>query len=94
MLLNRWGYLKPRRYRGRVLKQATNTYGYKCVKLGWHSGKEEVHRLISLAFIGERPSGRECAHWDGDPANNFLSNLRYATKSENYQDSVRHGTCK
>lgn len=94
LLRNRWGDLKPRRYPGRILAQATNRYGYKCVKLGWHAEKEEVHRLVLLAFVGPRPPQREVAHWDGDPANNLLSNLRYATKSENYQDSVRHGTCK
>lgn len=94
ILRNRWGDLKPRRYRGRLLKQAINSFGYKCVKLGWHAEKEEVHRLVLLAFRGARPPRHECAHWDGDPANNNLKNLRYATKSENYQDSVRHGTCK
>jgi NUMOD4 motif/HNH endonuclease len=94
MLRNRWGDVKPRRYRGRIIAQATNDYGYKCVRLGTHASKEEVHRLVLLAFVGPRPPRHETAHWDGDPANNVLSNLRWATKSENYQDSVRHGTCQ
>jgi hypothetical protein len=44
-----------------------------------------------LAFVGPRPEDREIAHWNGDRADNRLVNLRYATKSENALDRVRHG---
>lgn len=41
-----------------------------------------VHRVIWLMNYGEWPAG--CVdHIDGDPANNRLSNLRIASKSEN-----------
>ncbi|WP_420093716.1 NUMOD4 motif-containing HNH endonuclease [Mycobacteroides abscessus] len=51
-----------------------------------------VHRLVMLAFVGERPEGFDICHNDGDKTNNELSNLRYDTKKSNAQDSIRHGT--
>lgn len=52
----------------------------------------QVHRLVMLAFIGERPNGFEIRHIDGNCRNNCLNNLTYGTKSENMQDAIRHGT--
>ena len=94
LLRNRWGDYRLRRYRGHVLKQSTNQNSYKCVKLGQHSEKHEVHRLVMIAFVGLPPPKHEVCHWDGDGGNNALGNLRYATKQINYLDSVRHGTAK
>jgi hypothetical protein len=34
----------------------------------------------------------ECCHYDGDPANNRVGNLRWDTRSSNNLDAVRHGT--
>lgn len=52
-----------------------------------------VHRLVLEAFVGLAPSPRhDGAHNDGNPLNNALSNLRWATKSENQMDRVAHGT--
>ena len=45
-----------------------------------------------LAFVGEIPEGKQVAHNDGNPANNWLSNLRYATPEENQNDKSKHGT--
>jgi hypothetical protein len=44
------------------------------------------------AFIGRRPEGMVCCHNDGDPTNNRLDNLRWATFRENEHDKLRHGT--
>src|SRR3546814_16009402 len=44
------------------------------------------------AFVGPRPDGMEVAHNDGDPLNNRLENLRYATPAENTDDKLKHGT--
>lgn len=38
------------------------------------------------------PRDHDAAHWDGDPTNNCLDNLRWATVSENMSDKKRHGT--
>lgn len=51
-----------------------------------------VHQLILLAFHGPCPEGMECAHANGKPDDNRLSNLRWATPSENQRDKVLHGT--
>ena len=51
-----------------------------------------ISRLVLTAFIGPAPEGHDAAHWDGDPTNNRLGNLRWATVSENMSDKKRHGT--
>lgn len=51
-----------------------------------------VHHLVLLAFVGPRPAGQEGCHWDDDPANNHLTNLRWDTRAANVRDSVRNGT--
>ena len=77
----------------RVLRPGINRGGYPLVVL-YFNGKttREVHRLVSLAFIGPLPEGQHTRHLNGNPANNALSNLVYGTISENNLDCVRHGT--
>lgn len=68
--------------------------GYPQVEL-WKDNKRKsiyVHTLVTMTFIGERPSGFQVCHYDGNPENNNIENLRYDTVSENRHDSVRHGT--
>lgn len=56
------------------------------------TARRAVHRLVAEAFLGPRPTKRhQVAHWDGDPGNNKLSNLRWATPVENFGDRLRHG---
>jgi hypothetical protein len=50
-----------------------------------------VHQLVLAAFVGPRPEGAEVLHWDDNPRNNELNNLRYGTRSENLRDLVRNG---
>jgi hypothetical protein len=51
-----------------------------------------IHRLVLEAFVGPCPPGQECCHWDGNPANNRLDNLRWDTRQANVDDMLRHGT--
>lgn len=53
-----------------------------------------VHRAVALAFLGEPLSDEQScvAHFDGDPGNNHVSNLRWASYEENWEDRRRHGT--
>jgi hypothetical protein len=51
-----------------------------------------LHHVIMLTFVGNRPEGLVTCHYDGNPSNNALSNLRYDTASSNMKDAVRHGT--
>jgi hypothetical protein len=54
--------------------------------------KKYIHRAVLEAFVGPAPGGFECAHGDGNPLNNSLSNLRWASRYENIMDKVAHGT--
>lgn len=47
--------------------------------------------LVLLAFVGPCPEGMEGCHWDGNPANNNVWNLRWATHKDNMKDRTRHG---
>jgi DNA-directed RNA polymerase specialized sigma24 family protein len=52
-----------------------------------------VHRWVCMAFNGPQPSSvHECAHLDGNKANNHYSNLAWVTKKENESHKVQHGT--
>jgi len=71
-----------------------NTKGYHYIYLRNGRGEKRsfaVHRLVLEAFVGKRPNGKQCAHSDGNPANNNLDNLRWATAKENIDDRKRHG---
>jgi HNH endonuclease len=50
-----------------------------------------IHHLVLEAYVSERPPGAICCHWDGDPANNRSSNLRWDTYKSNCDDMLRHG---
>jgi len=68
--------------------------GYKQVQLRMNGKRlmKLVHVLVLEAFVGPRPHGKESAHWNGVRDDNRISNLRWATRSENNKDRVRHGT--
>lgn len=52
-----------------------------------------VHRLIAEAFLGPAPQGKPLVlHWDDNPTNNRVSNLRWGDLSDNQRDAVRNGT--
>ena len=74
----------------RVLKPYVCNTGYQRVSL---PGQQFlVHHLVLLTFVGERPSGLNIRHLDGNQLNNSLSNLSYGSQSENLQDRKLHGT--
>ena len=94
---NRWGGTTECRQRGRMMKfqPKCDGSGYLFVML-WGDGNRKrenalVHRLVLRAFVGPA-DGRDGAHNDGDSSNNRLTNLRYATRSENCADKIVHGT--
>lgn len=75
---------------GRVLQPWKQNSGHLVVSLG-RSQREYVHRLVLTAFRGPCPIEQEACHWDDDPTNNHLSNLRWASRSSNGRDRVRNG---
>lgn len=77
-----------------ILKQGTSRNGYKTVRPCQNKVPKtfSVHCLVLEAFVGQRPSAvHQAAHFDGDPSNNRLDNLRWATRVENAADRIRHG---
>jgi hypothetical protein len=92
-----WSQWKQGRYptltdRWRRLAVNRKKQGYPIVRL-IIDGKPvdfRLHRLILEAFRGPCPVGLEGLHWDDNPMNNQLSNLRWGTKQENIADSKRN----
>lgn len=88
---------------GRVLRipfrirvfQINSQTKYPCLRLKRYMVDYKcrtIHSLVAEAFLGERPEGMQVAHNDGNPSNNKLENLRYATRTDNQADRIRHGT--
>lgn len=82
--------------KGKELRIATTHFGYLSVALSGGSRAEckrhLVHRLVLNAFIGPQPPGLEGCHNNGIRSDARLVNLRWASRAENYFDSVIHGT--
>lgn len=89
--INRAGHAY--RVRERILKAGPNKFGYPQVTLSKDGNTQPgqlVHWLVMQAFTGPVPEGKEVLHWDDNPSNNHLSNLRYGTRQENVDDKVRN----
>lgn len=78
---------------GCIIKAWSDKWGYKHVNIGAKAKRYAVHLLVITAFHGPKPSPtHQCAHNDGQPANNAETNLRWATPAENQADRLAHGT--
>lgn len=80
------------RYPGRVLRPYAKESGHLYVTLLSPRLRRMVHQLVLETFVGPAPEGMEACHNDGNPANNWVSNLRWDTHSGNMMDRRRHGT--
>lgn len=77
------------------LKQKQNSSNKRMeVGIGSPTVTIQVHRLVLMTFIGERPNGLECCHNNGDYLNNNLSNLRYDSRESNTLDRHKHNNFK
>ena len=69
----------------KILKHSTATIGYYSVGLYKNRKMKTcfIHRLMAENFIPNPHNKPEVDHIDRNPLNNCISNLRWATKSEN-----------
>jgi hypothetical protein len=79
-----------------ILKQYSGekTRNYMMIGLNKNNKRQSyrVHRLVLEAFCGFRPAGKEAAHLNGDPSDNRIQNLMWATQEENLNHKRIHGT--
>lgn len=69
-----------------------NDRGYKLVQI-WDEGKLRtftLHKLVSLVFHGETPSGLEVDHKDNNKLNNHINNLAFVSRSANIKKMWEH----
>lgn len=80
-------------HQGRILRHGRHRTGHLYVRLCRNGEKsyQHVHRLVLGAFVGPCPPGMVGCHYDDDPDNNHVSNLRWDTESANQYDKVRNG---
>ncbi len=72
---------------GRILAQATNKGGYKTTNVGSSTSQSKlVHRLVAQAFLPNPEDAPVVHHINHDRSDARLSNLRWATHSENSRD--------
>lgn len=92
-VLNPFGKIGERKYKGRVLKLGKNKKGYYGVRFTSPIRKHfyNVHYLIAITFLGPRPRGKEILHKNGISTDNRVDNLRYGTSKENAADKYAHG---
>lgn len=86
--------LNGKRLRGRYLTiTAHHRTGHLYVTLTARGcpRKIAVHRIVLEAFVGPAPKATEACHWDGNPTNNTVPNLRWDSHAANMQDMIRHG---
>ena len=74
------------------LKLRNNGQGYLQVSLKRKSAG--IHRLVAKAFIPNPNNLPEVNHEDGDKTNNNVENLKWVTRSENEQHSLKNGLRK
>lgn len=58
----------------------------------FHGRGHYVHQMVTTAFHGPRPVGKEPRHLDGNHSNNRADNLCWGTRQQNIADAIAHGT--
>lgn len=75
---------EPRILKPFICSNDGNRTGYYYVEI--RGQKQRVHRLVALVFL-ENPENKPVVHHiDGNPLNNAVENLTYATYAENAQE--------
>lgn len=74
----------------RIMRTPLNSKGRPFLGLTIGRWKQvvEVHVLVALAFLGERPEGMVVNHISGDRTDNRVENLEYVTQYENMHHAI------
>ena len=78
---------------GEYLKPSYDKQGYARVSL-YNNGKSttiKIHRLVAEAYIPNPENKTDVNHKDGNKSNNDVSNLEWATRSENIKHAFNNG---
>lgn len=80
---------------GKVLNPTLQGEGKGHRQLNLYHGKKvkrfRLHRLVAEAFIPNPKGYRYVLHWDDNPDNNHVDNLRWGTQADNLRDTIRNG---
>jgi hypothetical protein len=74
-----------------------NATGHIRVDLYRNSKRKRIyiHRLVALHYIDNPMGYKEIDHIDGNPTNNYYTNLRWCTHAENMRNTnTRYKSCK
>jgi hypothetical protein len=89
--------INGRCFKGKILKPILYKNGYYFVTL-WRRSKADnrtIHRLVLESFIENTENKMDVNHIDCNKLNNYLSNLEWATRSENelhaYKNNLKKG---
>jgi len=82
--------------KGKFLKPGVNNKGYYYVNLSNDEKKQSltIHRLIALHYIPNPENKAEVDHFDRNPLNNDIENLRWTTHAENNCNRNAYGAIK
>ena len=84
---NMAGVSVTRKRTGRVLKQMDmNGYRYVNLTIDGVMKTFYIHLIVLSTFVGKRPDGMECCHYNDIRHDNKLKNLRWGTRKENVID--------
>lgn len=73
----------------RFLKLRPLPSGYLKVSVGYPQKDHYIHRLVATAYIANPKNKKEVNHKNGDKTDNRVSNLEWATHSENQLHKTR-----
>lgn len=91
--VSNWGNVRSKKFIGRGLKKShTGKDGYLQTGLCYNKRQKtwNIHILVAMAFLGERPEGMVIDHIDRNRTNNMSDNLRYVSNRDNILNSATY----